>query len=102
MPTISFTTFFYYIEGLPSARVAPDLMVVFGIAPGMRPNYKIWQEGVILGVIFEITSPSTRENDLFFKKNLSGLTQPKLGTFVKREFEGKALKWGVAPHPSQS
>lgn len=62
--------FFYYVEGKPSARVAPDVMVVFGITPGMRPNYKIWQEGETPGVIFEMTSPSTRENDLYFKKSL--------------------------------
>jgi hypothetical protein len=28
-----------------------------------------------------------------------GLSLSDLRGFVKREFEGKALKWGCAPHP---
>ena len=29
-----------------------------------------------------------------------GLTQFNLKSIVRREFEGKALKWGAAPHPT--
>jgi hypothetical protein len=30
-----------------------------------------------------------------------GLTQFELRGQIKREFEGKALKWGAAPHPAK-
>lgn len=62
--------FFYYLEGKPNARVAPDLMVVFNIAPGMRDYYKMWEEGETPAIIFEITSQSTKERDWGFKKTL--------------------------------
>ncbi|APB33990.1 Uncharacterized protein conserved in cyanobacteria [Gloeomargarita lithophora Alchichica-D10] len=62
--------FFYYIEGNARARVAPDVMVVFGIEPGMRRSYKLWEEGEIPGIILEITSEGTRETDWGFKKRL--------------------------------
>ncbi len=35
-----------------------------------RDNYKIWEEGKVPGVIFEITSQATREQDMGFKKIL--------------------------------
>ncbi|WP_247215387.1 Uma2 family endonuclease [Synechococcus sp. C9] len=62
--------FFYYIEGNPRARVAPDVMVVFGIEPGMRRSYKLWEEGQAPGMIMEVTSEGTREMDWGFKKRL--------------------------------
>jgi Uma2 family endonuclease len=62
--------FLYYIEGRPKARLAPDVMVIFNVAPGGRGNYKIWEEGEVPAVIFEMTSESTRETDLGFKKSL--------------------------------
>ena len=62
--------FFYYIEGNPRARVAPDVMVVFGIEPGMRRSYKLWEEGQAPGIIIEVTSEGTREMDWGFKKGL--------------------------------
>ncbi|NJK61790.1 MAG: Uma2 family endonuclease [Synechococcaceae cyanobacterium SM2_3_1] len=62
--------FLYYVEGQPRARVAPDVMVIFNVAPGGRGNYKIWEEGEFPSVIFEMTSESTRERDWSFKKNL--------------------------------
>ncbi len=55
--------FLYYREGDPKARVAPDVMVIFGITPGPRDNYKVWQEGAVPSIVFEITSASTRRQD---------------------------------------
>lgn len=34
--------FLFYSQGYPKLRVAPDVMVIFDMAPGGRPNYKIW------------------------------------------------------------
>lgn len=60
----------YYAQGLPRVRVAPDVMVVFDVPPGARDNYKIWEEGQIPVVIFEMTSAGTRNQDQEFKKEL--------------------------------
>lgn len=62
--------FLFYSQGYPKLRVAPDVMVIFDVAPGGRPNYKIWEEGQVPKVIFEITSPSTRRQDQGLKYDL--------------------------------
>lgn len=62
--------FLYYVEGLSSARVAPDIMVIFDVEPGMRNNYKIWKEEQVPNVIIEMTSQGNKDNDHFFKKSL--------------------------------
>ncbi len=68
--TVLGNQFLYYSEGLPNARVAPDVMVVLGVEPGGRDNYKIWEEGQVPSVIFEMTSKGTRSQDEVFKKTL--------------------------------
>jgi Uma2 family endonuclease len=62
--------FLYYAQGLPRLKCAPDVMVIFGVEPGGRDNYKIWEEGEIPRIVFEVTSPSTRKEDDGFKKQL--------------------------------
>ncbi len=62
--------FLYYEEGSTHKRCAPDVMVVFGVKPGSRDNYKIWEEGAIPRVVFEMTSPGTKKEDDGFKKTL--------------------------------
>ncbi|MCS6814391.1 MAG: Uma2 family endonuclease [Cyanobacteria bacterium] len=62
--------FLYYAQGFPRLRVAPDGMVIFGVSPGGRDNYKLWEEGQVPAVIFEVTSASTQANDDGFKKTL--------------------------------
>jgi Uma2 family endonuclease len=68
--TVLGNQFLYYSQGFPKLRIAPDLMVIFGVAPGGRDNYKIWEEGQVPSVIFEMTSKSTQEQDQSFKKTL--------------------------------
>ncbi len=68
--TVLADQFLYYAQGFPRLRVAPDVMVIFNVAPGGRDNYKIWEEGQVPSVIFEMTSPSTRSKDDVEKKNL--------------------------------
>ncbi|MEO0457629.1 MAG: Uma2 family endonuclease [Cyanobacteria bacterium P01_A01_bin.114] len=68
--TVLANQYMYYVEGKPTARVAPDVMVIFNVKPGGRDNYKIWQEGEVPSVIFEITSEGTEDRDRIFKKNL--------------------------------
>ncbi len=62
--------FFYYVEGKPSARIAPDVMVVFDIPVRLYANYKLWEGKQTPAVIFEMTSESTKEKDWGFKKTL--------------------------------
>ena len=61
----------YYEEGNPRASVSPDVFVVVGV-PKLpeRRVYKVWEEGASPTVVFEITSPSTRREDLRKKREL--------------------------------
>jgi len=69
-PLILADQFVYYAENFPRLRFAPDVAVIFGVAPGPRDNYKIWQEKQVPSVIFEITSPGTQKQDQETKKDL--------------------------------
>jgi len=62
--------FLYYAQGYPKLRVAPDIMVILDVTPGPRDNYKIWEEGQVPVVIFEITSESTKSHDEGYKRIL--------------------------------
>ncbi len=68
--TVLANQFLYYNQGFPKMRVAPDVMVIFDVEPGGRDNYKIWEEGQVPSVIFEITSPATQKQDQESKKLL--------------------------------
>jgi Uma2 family endonuclease len=68
--TVLGNQFLYYAQGFPRLRTAPDVMVIFDVAPGGRDNYKIWDEGKVPAVIFEMTSQGTRQQDEGFKKTL--------------------------------
>jgi len=63
----------YYEEGNPGASVAPDVFVVKGIPKGQRRTYKLWVEGQPPTVVLEITSRSTRLEDLGNKRALYAL-----------------------------
>ena len=97
--TVLSDQFLYYIEGRPTARVAPDVMVIFDVAPGGRDNYKIWQEGQVPTVIFEMTSKGTEDHDKTFKKTLYEqlgvqeywLFDPK-GEWIEGQLQGYRLR----------
>ena len=61
---ISGNLFVYYQEGDPRQVVAPDVFVVHGVRNRQRRIYKLWEEGVVPAVVFELTSRSTRREDL--------------------------------------
>jgi Uma2 family endonuclease len=61
---------FYYREGLPKHSVAPDVFVVHGVEKKKRRIYKLWEEGKAPSAVFEITSASTKNEDLRTKKAL--------------------------------
>jgi Uma2 family endonuclease len=90
--------FLYYAQGFPKLRVAPDVMVIFNVTPGGRDNYKIWEEGQVPSVIFEITSEGTKEKDTGYKKTLYEqlgvqeywLFDPK-GEWIEQKLKGYRL-----------
>jgi Uma2 family endonuclease len=61
---VSGNLFIYYKQGIPSAVIAPDVFVVFGVEKKKRISYKVWQEGgKVPSFVLEITSATTQEND---------------------------------------
>jgi Uma2 family endonuclease len=61
--------FFYFEQGNSKAVVAPDLFVVTGVEKRERRSYLLWQEGgQVPCLVVEVTSKSTRSEDLDFKK----------------------------------
>ena len=61
---------FYYEEGNAQIFVSPDVYVVKGVPKHDRRIYKLWEEGAAPCVVFEITSRSTRREDLGDKRAL--------------------------------
>jgi Uma2 family endonuclease len=61
---VSANLFIYYTKGEPSAVVAPDVFVVFGVTKKKCHNYKLWEENnKAPNFVMEITSESTQQED---------------------------------------
>jgi Uma2 family endonuclease len=59
--------FIYYVPGNRLRHVSPDVFVVFGIPKSTTPErrrYLVWEERKAPDVVFEMTSESTREEDI--------------------------------------
>lgn len=54
----------FYEPGNKRRHVSPDVFVVHGVPKGSRPNYLIWEEGKAPEVVIELTSKTTRKEDL--------------------------------------
>jgi Uma2 family endonuclease len=55
----------YAVEGDPTKRMAPDVLVAFGRPKGERGSYKQWEEdGIAPHVVFEILSPGNRAGEM--------------------------------------
>ncbi len=98
---ISGNLFLYYQEGDPQRVVAPDVFVVQGIPNRPRRIYKLWEEGVVPAVVFELTSRSTRGEDLRSKYVLYerlGVTEyflfDPLGEYLRPPCRGYRLQQG--------
>ena len=74
----------YYEQGNPKSCVASDCFVVFGVPGHNRRIYKTWEEGKGPDFVLEITSRSTRAEDL----------GPKRGTYA---FLGVSEYWQYDP-----
>jgi Uma2 family endonuclease len=63
--------FWYWEEGNPQARRAPDVMVVKGVGRAERRSFFSWREnGAVPNVIVEFASEHTWREDLFEKRRL--------------------------------
>lgn len=91
----------YPVEGWPSIRVAPDVMVVFGRPQGHRGSYKQWEEDDIAPqVVFEILSPGNTLREMHDKRKfyeLYGVEEyieydPDDGTLEIWQRKGRRLK----------
>ena len=60
----------YYVEGDPRRSVSPDALVIKGVRQYRRRVVKLWEEGHAPGVVFEVTSSSTRREDTGRKHRL--------------------------------
>jgi hypothetical protein len=54
----------FYRPGNKRRHVSPDVLVVRDLEPHIRDNYLLWVEGRSPNVVIEITSRSTRDEDL--------------------------------------
>lgn len=91
----------YYEEGNPAACVAPDVFVVRGVTKQERRTYKLWEEEQSPTVVFEITSRSTRLEDLGTKRALYAMLGVQeyflydpLGEYLRPPLQGYRLRDG--------
>lgn len=57
----------YYERGQPKRFVVPDNFVVLDCEPGPRRTFKTWEEQRSPDVVFEVTSRSTKREDMVVK-----------------------------------
>jgi Uma2 family endonuclease len=102
--TVLADRFLYYVQEFPRLRVTPDVMVVFGVELSGRDSYKIWEEGHVPSVIFEITSLETRSKDDDEKKDIYqslGVTEywqfDPLGEWIPEKLRGFRLQGDEEP-----
>ena len=107
---VSGNLFIYYKQGVPSAVVAPDVFVVFGVAKKKRLSYKVWEEGdKVPGFVLEVTSLTTQKNDEQDKpQKYARLGVPEYfqydptGDYLKPQLKGSRLVQGkyrpIAPN----
>jgi Uma2 family endonuclease len=92
----------YYKPGNRRRHVSPDVFVVKGVAKHQRPNYLIWEEGKGPEVVVELTSQSTRDDDVEDKFELyqDTLRVPEyflfdpLGEYLQPPLRGYRLRRG--------
>jgi len=62
---VSGNNFVFWEEGHPKSRISPDTYVVFGAEMHLRDSYMAWKEnGLLPGVVFEVTSRHTQREDV--------------------------------------
>jgi Uma2 family endonuclease len=93
--------FLYYRQGDPRSVVAPDVFIVRGVPKRRRLVYKLWEEGSVPALVIEVTSKSTRAEDLDEKKRLyeslgveEYFLHDPLGDYLRPGLQGHRLLLG--------
>jgi Uma2 family endonuclease len=105
--------FLYYRQGDPRAVVAPDVFLVRGVPKRKRRIYKLWEEGRSPVLVIEVTSDSTRKDDLVRKKGCyewlgveEYFLHDPLGEYLDPRLQGHRLAEGryrpIPPDPDGS
>ncbi len=95
-------------EGNPYQSVSPDIFVVRGITKRPRRTYKLWEEGKPPEFILEVTSRSTRWEDMATKMGLCRVLGVReyflydpLGEYLQPPLQGYRLEngsyWPIVP-----
>jgi Uma2 family endonuclease len=100
----------YFVEGHPRQCVVPDVFVTLGVPRGQRRIYKLWEEGRPPTLIVEVTSDSTRNEDVSRKKSLyEGLAVQEyflydpLQDYLRPPIQGfRLVKGRYQPVPAES
>lgn len=109
---ISGNLFFYDIQGNPRSSFSPDVFLVKGVPPGRRRVVKLWEEGRVPCLVFEITSDSTHREDDSKKERYQRLGVEELvlfdplGDYLDPQLQGYRLDNGayrpIKPNPDGS
>ena len=59
----------YPEEGNRDNKIAPDVLVAFGLPTHSRSTYRVWEEGKPPDWVLEVASPSTGKKDWEFKRD---------------------------------
>jgi Uma2 family endonuclease len=104
---------FYYIRGDRKASLAPDVFVVKGVEKRRRKSYLLWKEGRGPSFVIEVTSRSTRKEDLEKKRERyerMGVEEyflhDPLAEYLNPSLQGYRLQdgryWRIPPEPDGS
>lgn len=104
---------FYYIRGDRKAALAPDVFVVKGAEKRRRKSYLLWKEGRGPSLVIEVTSRSTRKEDLEKKRDRyeqMGVEEyflhDPLAEYLNPPLQGYRLQegryWRLPPEPDGS
>ncbi|MFP5286688.1 MAG: Uma2 family endonuclease [Thermoanaerobaculia bacterium] len=103
---------FYDVQGNPRSSFSPDVFLVKGVPPGRRRIFKLWEEGKVPCLVFEITSDSTHREDEAKKMRYQRLGVEELvlfdplGVYLDPQLQGYRLDNGVyrplKPNPDGS
>lgn len=102
--------FLYYARGDRKAVVAPDVFLVKGVPKGERKSFLLWTEGRGPCFVVEVTSESTRDEDLNKKMNVyqrlgveEYFLHDPLSEYLNPSLQGYRLQNGryrrIAPEP---
>lgn len=96
--------FLYYREGDPSGCLCPDIFLIRGVdkkKDNPRRTYKVWEEGGrVPSLVIEVTSESTRDEDVEKKKRYAKLGVEEyflfdpLGEYLRPRLQGFRLESG--------